>query len=74
MFENFYGRGIGSIPFHEAAVHLFELAIALSATKDSLPLESCSNKAQDRKVLKSYHKNKNKWESPCYTCYKKAGN
>jgi len=23
---------------------------------------------------KSCHKNKNKWESPCYTCYKKAGN
>jgi len=79
MFDNFYGRGIGSIPFRETAVHLFELAFALSATKDSLPLESCSNKAQDRKGLKSYHnknknKNKNKWESPCYTCYKKAGN
>ncbi len=29
----FCGRGIGSIPFHEAAVHLFELAIALSCNK-----------------------------------------
>jgi hypothetical protein len=35
MFENLWER-----PFHEAAVHLFELAFALSATKDSLPLES----------------------------------
>jgi hypothetical protein len=51
MFENFYGRGFGSILFHEAAVHLLELAFALSAIKDSLPLESCPNKAQNRKKI-----------------------
>ena len=51
MFENFYGRGIGSIPFHEAAEHLFELAFALSATKDSLPLESCSNQGPESQEI-----------------------
>jgi hypothetical protein len=33
MFENFYERGIGSIPFHEAAVHLFELAVCAECNK-----------------------------------------
>jgi hypothetical protein len=44
MFESFYERGIGSIPFHEAAVHLFELAFALVQQK----IRCRSNHAQTR--------------------------